>query len=739
VTLHGPGGIGKSRLALEVARALEPSFRDGVYFVPLASVTDPERLAATLAQALGLKESSGEDTLVQLLNRLQDRDALLLLDNFEQLTEAAPLVSQLLSHAPRLKVLVTSRAVLHLSGEHEVDVPPLSLPPGDELQALEASEAVRLFVARAKAVQPTFELTATNAATIAELCQRLDGLPLAIELAAAHLRMLPPEALLARLKQRLPMLSLAARDLPERQQTLTRTLDWSYNLLARDEREVFAALAVFVGGADLAAAETLCADAVPVPLETLLALADKSLVQLQQSAEGATRVTMLRTVREYALDKLAASGQEARLREQHAAYFLALAEAAVPALTGPDQRRWLARLRLELDNVRAAMTHLLETKSAAPSLRLATALRWYCMMSGNFSEGRGWLKAALALPGEVEPSVRAAALTGAGALAWRQGDLAEARPLLEESLALQRTIGDKRGEAATLRNLGLLEHNEGDYPAAKAFHEASLEVMRALEDAEGVANALLSLGNVALDQGDARASHYYRQSLEIAEGIGDELGAAYALDNLGVAAWHFGDLAEAERLTATCEERYRALEHQLGLANVAHRFGLIAYQKGRYDEAREHFAASLEVKEALGDGRGRAFLLFDLGKVALRQGAHGEAAAFWSQGLELTRKLGMRTIAILFVEGSAELAHTCGRTELAARLFATAAAFRKHAGVPIAPVNLPHYQHVVAAVRHALSAGAYAEATRRENVLAFEQGVDEALELTRGFAALPAV
>ncbi len=448
VTLSGPGGIGKTRLAVEVAERIEPEFPDGACFIPLATTSDPELVLPKIAEALGIPENIGLSPADALKEYLSGRQPLLVLDNFEQVVDASPLLADLLASCPGLKMLVTSRTLLRLSGEHDYPVPPLALPVPRKRyhsESVAKSGAVQLFVQRARATKPDFELTPENAAAIAEICMRLDGLPLAIELAAARVRVLPPRALLARLGSSLKLLTSGPRDLPERQQTLRSTIDWSYGLLAPDEQKLLARLAVFSGGCTLeAAGEVLGADG----LESLL---NHSLIQ--QEGDDEPRIVMLETIREYAGEKLSESGEERELRRRHVEWFLSLAEAARQELYGPHQADWLRRLAREHDNLRRALSWSLDQGDAEAGARLAVSMWRFWYIRGHLREARSWLSQAMAKVGAQDAALRGQLLNAAGAAAALQGDLQAGQILLEERVALERARGDKPALAQAVHNL----------------------------------------------------------------------------------------------------------------------------------------------------------------------------------------------------------------------------------------------------------------------------------------------
>ncbi len=475
LTLTGPGGVGKTRLALEAAAGLADTFPDGARFVSLAPITDPVLVAPMVAQALGVREAGDEPITERLAAFLRDKRLLLLLDNFEQVVEAAPLVTDLLAACPGLKGLVTSRVRLRLSGERDYPVPPLAVPaPAGPrpFQYAKGSAAVRLFSERAQAVRPEFALTPENASAVADICRGLDGLPLAIELAAARIKVLPPAALLARLEKRLPLLTGGGRDLPARQQTMRDAIAWSHDLLTPEEQALFRWLAVFVGGFTLEGAEAVvfAGDALDLDVfEGVASLVDKSLLRQEVGPDEEPRFAMLETIREFGLERLAARGEEAAIQNAHAAYFLALVEQAESALLGPEQMAWLTWLDAAHDNLRAALDWCLASDAEA-GLRLAGALSLFWQVRGYLLEGRRWLEALLAQAPQ-RAALRAKALHAAGQLARHQADIASGISLCEESLAIYRELGDKRGGAYVLRTLGLLVSDGGDPERGRALFE----------------------------------------------------------------------------------------------------------------------------------------------------------------------------------------------------------------------------------------------------------------------------
>lgn len=512
VTLTGPGGVGKTRLALqlgaELAGSADGRFADGVVFVDLSPVSDTSLVASAILRALGLQEKGETPPRELLALVLRERATLLVLDNFEQVLDAAGLVRALLDAAPRLHVLVTSRAPLRLYGEREYPVSPLDLPDpqGVTPERLTQYDAVRLFIERAQAARPGFAVDNASAPTVAEICTRLDGLPLAIELAAARVRLFAPQALLARLGNRLATLTGGPRDVPARQQTLRATIAWSYDLLSVGEQVRFARLAVFVGGFDVAAAEQVCG----AGIDDLDALASQSLLLIRAGADGEPRFAMLETVREYSLERLADSGHADMLRDLHAAHFLALAEQAENNLYGPAQKHWFERLAEEHDNLRAAFDHLTAQADYAGALRLGAALSYFWRVRGHYAEGRRRLDSALDRLLDASPA-RASALCGAGALAQENGAYADARQYYEQGARLAAQSGDRSAEATALRGLGLVAIELGDYTRSYVHFERALAICRATGDRHSIAQTMDAIGRAQSDRGELAAARRRRR------------------------------------------------------------------------------------------------------------------------------------------------------------------------------------------------------------------------------------
>ena len=638
VTMTGIGGTGKTRLSQAVARNMLDEFSDGVFFIKLADITHSELVASTIAQPLGVKETAGKSILETLKDFLREKQTLLVMDNFEQVTDAAPIIAELLSAAPRLKILITSRTLLHLSAEREYPVPPLGLPSDaasltfDELSKY---EAIRLFAERARGAKPNFALTADNVQSVAEICARLDGLPLAIELAAARVKILSPSAILTKLENRLQLLTGGASDLPARQQTMRGAVAWSYDLLSEDERHIFERLSVFVGGFTFEASESVFSGQWSVsgnaernksmpelitehrPLTTsvldgITSLLDKSLIVSKEQDDGEMRFRMLEVVREYALEMLESGGQAEAVRGSHAVYFRALAEEAEKYLKGENSVKWLDLLEEEHDNLRAALRWALknDVKIAA---RLSAALRLFWLFHSHLEEGRRWLEAGLeCTEDELFSEVRfnllnllgtfarfqgdyaaaqkiyekqlaeakeindlwqiAEANSGLGSVAYQQGDLATARKFLGETLAVSRRLDEKYGIAATLNSLGDIARTEGDNAAARPLFEESLKISRRLGTKQFVCAILANLGAVTFAEGDyGAARHHFKEALATAQEMGNRTVVSLSLDGFAALAAERGDPDCAAQLAGAAEHLRESIGYEIEPADLSFR------------------------------------------------------------------------------------------------------------------------------------------------------------------------
>jgi predicted ATPase len=630
VTLTGPAGIGKSRLALEMAREMVEHFPSGVYFVPLAPISDSSSIPLVIAQTLGIRGTGGQPPLEILKEYLQNSlsaPMLLLIDNFEHVVEAAPMLAELLALAPSLKLLVTSRAPLHVYDEHEFPVPPLGLPESKSLPPLEVLSqysAISLFSQRASAVKPDFELSEENAPAVAEICSRLDGLPLAIELAAARAKLLSPSAIRTRLASRLQLLTGGARDLPARQQTLRHAIDWSYDLLSEPEQKLFRRLSVFLGGCTLESVESVCNTKQDLGLDVLDGMAsmvDKSLARQIEQPDGEPRFVMLQTIREYGLGKLAESGEDAKTRRAHAAYCLVLAEEAASEDSAATQTEWLDRFELEHDNFRTALEWLTETGDAAWGLRLGAALFRFWEMREYLAEGRDRLGKLLRLEGAAAPtSARLRVLFAAGVLAQEQGDYVVSDALHKECLEIGRLLGDKRGIAVSLNALAVSARDRGDLAASRVLFEESLTLWRELHDALAVARALSNLANVVkLQQDYTHARSLYEECLSIFRQLGDRTGVGWALDHQGDVARGQGDSKGARSLYEQSLQTFRELNEPWGIAASLADLGNLAQEEGDYRAADTLYRESIGVFKALEHKRGIARLLESFASSAAAQ------------------------------------------------------------------------------------------------------------------------
>ena len=555
VTLTGSGGSGKTRLGLEVCGELGDRCEWQIYFVGLGSISDPALVPSVIAESMGIRETGGRPLIDQLQHYLRacnPMPVLLLLDNFEQILSASSFVVELLQSARSLKVLVTSRAALRVYGEHEFPVPPLALPDPRHFHALDtlmSNPAITLFAQRAAAVKPGFTLTAENAPAVAEICARVDGLPLAIELAAARVKMLPVHSMLPRLQSRLQLLTAGARDLPHRQQTLRNTIDWSYDLLSQIEQKLFRRLGVFSGGCTLEAAEAVCntgSDLGTGTFEVMSSLVDKSMTQQVDAGTDEPRFLMLETIREYSLERLRESGEEAATKRNHAAYCLVLAEEGNPELGEADRAAWLAGCDVEHRNFRAALDWLFQTSDLDWSFRLCLALFRFWDMREHLTESRARLEGILQLAGETFAKERAKISHFVGSVATAQGDFSAATRFLQQSLSLYREIGDEGGIAVSLNALAITARDGGDYFGAENKFEESLACWRRAGDRLASARCLHNLANVAKIRGKyAFACAALREAIQIFEELGDRNGAAWSLNQQGDVAHEQGDLAEA--------------------------------------------------------------------------------------------------------------------------------------------------------------------------------------------------
>jgi predicted ATPase/DNA-binding SARP family transcriptional activator len=763
VTLTGPGGVGKTRLALAAARAAAAAFPDGVAFADLAPLEVAGLVLPTIARALGVQEVGGKSLLDRIAEQIGEGRVLMVVDNMEHVATAAPIVSELLAACPRLAALVTSRSRLRLLGEQEYPVQPLALPdiPAAHMQsrapalaemALETVPAVALFTRRAQAARPDFALTGANARDVAEICHRLDGLPLAIELAAARVRLLSVAELLDQLERPLSVLTGGPRDAPARQRTLRATIAWSHDLLTPEEQDLFARLSVFAGGFTIEGVQGVVGgeggdggkdgrgdrrastpperSATPSTpftssvLDFLASLVDQSLVRQADGPDGTARLGMLETIRAYARERLEFSGAADDVRRRHALHFLALAESAASELDGEDQAVWLDRLEREHDNLRQALTTLQDAGDGADELRMAAALWRFWWQRGYLSEGRRWLEHALEEGSEAAKATRATAHDGGGALAEAQGDLAAAAMHHEAALRLRRELGDRRGEARSLTDFGIIADKMGNPERAIELFTAALALARSEDDRPQLAACLANLGFVCLDRGDhQRAVVTFRESLELFRGLRDERNECYVLGGLGNLAFLAGDYAGASVLQEHALRLLRALGDEQGIADTVADLGHIAQRMGELDRAEALYVEAQHRYLELGDLSGAAFTLVHLGRLSHLRGDGARAEALLQEGAHLAWRLGEQPIVTEAMEGLAAVTCDHGEAARCARLLGAAEAQREASGTPLPAVHQPEIARCVTMARTALGESGYAAARGEGRALAPERAL----------------
>jgi predicted ATPase/class 3 adenylate cyclase len=729
VTLTGPGGVGKSHLSIQVASGLRDVFMGGAFFVSLAPITDPMLVLPTIAQVLGIRDGDGQTQLQRVVERLQWRPVLLVLDNFEQVVGAAGQVAELLASCPQLKGLVTSREVLHVRAEHEFPVPPLALPDPahlPRLAALARFPSIALFVQRVQAVKPDFRLTTANAREVAEICVRLDGLPLAIELAAARMKLLSPQALLARMGQLLTLLTGGARDAPTRQQTLRNTISWSYHLLNAQEQRIFRWLSVFVGGCTLQAAEAVCAETGD-EMDDIASLIDKSLLRsIEQTGEDnrEPRLLMLETIREYGRELLASSGEATAARQAHADYFLKLAEEAVPALDGPLLTSWLDRLEQEHGNLRAALHWFLEAGQAALALRLCSALERFWVVRGYRNEGLTFLERALGASATVAPSVRARALLAAARLTFMQSDYDRGNALAQESLALYRELGDKPGIGLALNRLGIAAWRRADFPTARVLLEEDLALYRELGNPDRIAWSLFALGLLHIKQGEySRASASFEESLALFRKLDNKRGIAASLTPMAAALFvSQRDQTMVYPLLAQGLSLDREVGDKEGMAVSSLLLGSVALKLGDVATARTRIEEGLFLYKEMGYREGITEALLLLGKVEAARGDLTFARTLYEESLTMARELGQRELIATGLEGLARVLAE-GDPVQAVRLWGMAEALREALGAPLPPVERADYDSAVAAVRDRLGEGIFISTWQEGRLLPPDQAL----------------
>jgi predicted ATPase/serine/threonine protein kinase len=733
VTLTGPAGTGKTRLSLRSADEAAREFRNGAFFVSLSSIADPAMVPSLIAQVLGVAESPEEETLDTLVRAIRDKNLLLVLDNFEHVAGAAQSVARVLEACPHMKFLVTSRVALRLSGEHEFPVSPLELPRPDtksDANSLRHFSAVKLFIERAEAVNSAFRFTDANARSVVELCRRLDGLPLAIELAAARTKIFSPQAMLTRLGKKLDLLKGGPRDRPARHQTLRQAIAWSYDLLSDEQQAFFRHLAVFADRFTLEAAEEVSGASTPLELDVLdgiEALVDQSLLRPEHSRDDESRFQMLETIRDFAREMLERAAELDETERAHAQHYLALAERAGPALTGPDQTQWLERLDADRNNLRAALSCAVRAQEVETGLRLGAALWRFWLIRGHYREERENLERLLESPkAKTSTNWRATALHGIGTLAHNQGDNLKARAYLEESLSIWRELGDKLGIATVLNNLGWVACELNDLATGQALSEEGLALNRELDEKRGMAVAHNNLGWVASYRGDFReARAHHERNLALRDEIGDQRGIAFTLTNLAWAELSLGDHARAHDLlkeALTINHRVNdkvllswalivqsmllldqgepdravaAIEECISLWPEAGNrsilawslasLGRVMYGRKQAEKAWALLNESLSTWKAVGASWGIATSLNQLGLIAHSMGKDEQAWFFVQESLKLREQIGdKRGLAETF-ESMATLRLDKGKWTQATRLLAKAAGLREAAGTPLPP------------------------------------------------------
>jgi predicted ATPase/DNA-binding CsgD family transcriptional regulator len=779
VTITGTAGVGKTRLALQVATELPDEFADRVQFVQLAPVTDAELVLPTIAHELGLPEAGGGSVLDRLISSLHVQRVLLVLDNFEQVLLAAIHLATLLESCPQLTLLVTSREILHLRAEQQYTLLPLALPHLDQLPDLESlrqSAAVTLFIQRVQSIKPEFVLTKGNARTIAEICHRLDALPLAIELAAARIKILSPQALLARLEHRLQVLTGGALDLPERQRTLRNTIVWSYDLLDPQEQRVFRSLAAYIGGASVESVEVLCgareseSGGNPEPiLDIIVSLIDKSLLQQTEQETEEPRLRMLETIREFGLECLHDTGELEECREAHALYFLGLAEKAEPLLKGAQQVEWLHRLEAEQGNIRAALGWLIEHRVADLALRFTSSLWRFWFMRGYFGEGRQWLQASLELiPRSEESSMRAKALCGLGWINSFVGDIDAARSALEESVAIFRELGDKAGQAEAQSELAEGVYLRDDVAAARRLFEDCLELAREANEPWILSMLLRTLGPFIYEHDPAnseRAVSLLEESMSLSRELGDKVGLMRALErSLLIATWQGdveraallakenlslvyeldnrpdsleilnhvaratlfqGEAARAEALLYECialaqEELAETTHGKHHIARALLTLGEISLHRGEVEQAATMLVRSLSLLRDVSNDEDMALALASLGEARRRQGDLAQARQFCSEGLVLSRAREYRAGVGRNLMGLARIAIDENRLKQAVRLYASASLWLDP-GTKLDPFERQEYEQALESLRRQLDRGAFAAAWMQGQVFTLDQ------------------
>ena len=736
LTLLGPPGVGKTSLALLAAQSAAHDFPDGVFFVPLAALREPALVAPAIAQALGVQTTSNQAVHAALLAFLRNKSALLLLDNFEHLLAAAPQVAGLLAAAPRLKILATSRAALRISAEREFAVPPLALPVGGASPPAELlrSPAVQLFAQRARAVRPELALAEADISTIAAICRQLDGLPLAIELAAARSKLFSPAALLARLPNRLQLLTGGMRDLPERHQTLHSAIAWSYDLLEPAEQALFRQLGVVVGECALPAVAALAGSAEP-PLALLESLIDKSLLAQHAGPDGEPRFSMLETVREYALEQLAAHADAEAVRLRHAQFYLALAETADAGLQGAEQLAWLARLDAEHGNLRAALAWSLDAAppgSPAPralrveiAQRIGGALWLFWQIRSLYREAHSWLARALAADNPPTPdAARASALNGLGFILYCEHELEQAEACLQQGLALARAANNLPLAAHILNNLATLAVNQREYARTEEFTAASMDLARAQGMVWLCGWVQLTRGRAAFESQRLReAERLFEQASADFRSIGALRGEAFSLMFRAETALRQDNFARAEAQYKKALLMVRALNDVHGIIYTLADCGRIAAQRGDYDAARAMLAESLQLARDQSDAQGACWALVGLAYVLASVGDAAGAQALALESISIAQTIDDPVSVFAAMATIAHAQASAGRADIAAHIIGSAEALRERLELQLFSIDQAGCAQVYAAVRAQLAPAALAAALARGRELSFSEAL----------------
>ncbi len=751
LNLLGPGGIGKTRLSCQIAAELRGFFADGIYFVALAPLLEPDRVVPTIAHELDILEKD-ISPFEQLQEFLGEKRMLLILDNFEQVVRAAPSLEKLLETCPHVKILVTSRVALRLNSEQRVPVTPLVLPDLKQhfdKVVIAGYAAIALFVQRAQAHVPTFAVTTNNAAVLAEICVQLDGLPLAIELAAARIKLLPPHALLPRLANRLQVLTRGVPTLPARQQTLRSTIQWSYDLLEPEEQRLFRLLSIFVGGCTIEAAEALFStlnDDGGKESESILdeveSLVEKSLLRplTLEEREEEPRIHMLATIREYGRECLIASGEMETTQRAHAEYYLQLVEEVETKLAGPEQAKWLHRIEHEHDNLRVALQWSLERGEAQHTMEMALrfggALRRFWLVHGHLHEGRTFLERMLAGSEGARTSVRGKALNAAANIALNQGDVNRAEVLAEESRILYRLLGETHGIAFSLHQLERVARARGDLRVARQLSEEALTLFKETDDKERVAWSFFRLARLHKEQGEYdKACTLAEESLKLHREIGNQEGIASALfqvaQTLFVAQ---GDQSVVSSRLTEAFSIYEELGDKEDIADCLSLSSQIAFSHGDTSTARSLAEESVNFSREIGDQEGLAESLPILAKVLTAQGNFTATETLYEECLTIAGKTGNKLHIAICLEGLADVIVAQATKDIsstgmqagkllvsrAVQLWGAAERLRQAIGAPIAPVDRASYEHAITSVRMQLGEQDFAEAWTEGQLLSLE-------------------